>query len=349
MESVRISRSRALKFFREKLGHSVLHLNTIIVGLNAVGKGIATKPTDLSISWAPQDLLREENLARGFAIRSLIVTAYDALDHYLYDIAATPSPIESEETKLVLLREMEHTPSSLTLQSSDVNALSASLISSAGDQSKLRKNLKDFTERFCGKLKRPSIRRRLQCLYEYCQNLPANSTCPAMPHNTYYSAVELLLAWRNVLVHDPDKDQLGSDALIRLSNDADYYKKNHANIDINSLIERYKESTAPTLKDVSTLVSVLIRFVSSIDANLIAQCNIESFFRASVEHEASLNCIKLNNTKEKSIRLSLELASQHGFVRSDSPTKKKCFSGVTFDLKEDCLSERLKANRTQKR
>lgn len=93
MNSIKIARTRALKLFREKLGNSVLNLNTIVIGLNAVGSGVAQKPNDLVISWSSNDLLRKEQRAREFAIRGLMVTAYDALDHYLYDISSTPRRI----------------------------------------------------------------------------------------------------------------------------------------------------------------------------------------------------------------------------------------------------------------
>lgn len=343
MESVKIARSRALKIFREKLGYAVLHLNSIVVGLSAVGSGKATKPAELSISWAPGNLAREETLARGFAIRSLMVTAYDALDHYLYDIADIPSPIRSEITRSILLRKMEHAASTKSLLNSDIQALALALGENKVNQHELRKALKEFTDKFCGKVKRPSIRRRLECLYEYCSKVPENSCHPQMPRGSYYSAVELLLAWRNVLVHDPETDQLGSSALNILRQDSEYFLANHAQTDIGNLIVRYEEHACPTLKDVSTLVSVLNRFVASIDAILIAHCDAESLFIEAINYENSRQNVNFNGmgTAEKSLRVAMSLAAPYGFVRSDAQVKKNNFKGVTFQIDSRRLQAKL--------
>jgi len=272
-----------------------------------------------------------------------MVTAYDALDHYLYDIAAIPSPIRSEITRSILLREMEHTASSKALADNDIQALALALGEYKDNQHELRKVLKEFTDKFCGKVKRPSIRRRLECLFEYCSQVPKNSCHPSMPRGSYYSSVELILAWRNVLVHDPETDQLGSNALNVLRQDSEYFLANHAQTDIESLIARYEEHACPTLKDVSTLVSVLNRFVASIDAILISQCDAESLFIEAVNYEncrGNINFSGMGST-EKLLRVAMSLAAPYGFVKSDAQVKKNNFKGVTFELDGRSLQAKL--------
>lgn len=336
MNSIKITRTRALKLFREKLGHSVLNLNTIVVGLNAVGSGIAQKPNDLVISWNSNDSLRKEQRAREFAIRGLMVTAYDALDHYLYDISNTPSPIDSVDLRSALSTGSEQQLPQKTLKSSDVKSLTDSLNSHISDHSQLKADLKEFSDKFCGKIKRLSLRRRVELFYTHCDGFSKNSARPAMPPQSYYHAVELLLAWRNKLVHDLDEDQLSTNALSELTKGASFLSIHHANIDILKTIDNYKSSGVPTLKDVSTLVAILINFVSSLDSVLLAECNVLNFFQTALKYEVEnknkceLSTFFKGDNFKRRVRRARYITSIYGFVPDNFEPKKDSFIGVSL-------------------
>lgn len=334
MTQIRISRTRALKAFKKKMGSPVRNLNSVIVGLCAVGKGEAKKPAELAISWEPVDLHRAEFEAREFSIRSLMVFAYDALDHYLNDLGEEPSPLRDSRLKSVLRAEKQFEVEGETITSNSIDSLASELKGAQADKEKLRKLLKGFTERYSGKSRDPSIRMRLSSLYEHCMQIPVCAGRPPMPRPSYFSAIELLIAWRNVLVHDAESDQLGSNALEVLLADKDDLQNLHAGIDISTMIDRYNLRVAPSLKEVSTLVSIFMRFVSAIDAVILDDCEFAVFFQDAVRFEIKRAIPTKDLAKSWSrilhadrVRKATTLVGKHGFSPSSFDVKAGAYQG----------------------
>lgn len=326
MNLVVIERTRALKRFREKLGSPVRNLNTVIVGLTAVGDGTAIKPLDLVVSWAPADLKRAEREARGFAIRALLVLAYDALDHYLADLGGEPSPIDDDKLRSVLRRAPQRGVAHQALNKNALLGLESQLWEGRDDITSSIRNLREFEEKYFGKSEKPSIRKRLSCIYEHCKSLANAQTGPA-PRAAYFAGVELMLAWRNVLAHDA-YDQLGTDTIDKLRADSDYLRGNHAGIDVERLLTAYTERREPSLKEASTLVSILVRFVNNIDTVLIQQCNAADFFRAAVSWELTRTGRPREILRQWAgchfdhrLRKALGMAGQHSFLTPDASRK----------------------------
>ena len=276
MADIYICRTGALKRLREKLGDPVRNLNTIVIGVHAVGNGTVTKPADLNISWTVQDLKRAESEARGFAIRSLMTAACDALDHYLYELGYLPSPVQDDVVTSILRRENQVVSKPQNITTASVEALRQQLLANTNDLVSIKRAISEFSEKHCGKTRRPSIRERHSKLFDLCKNHPIVRARNAAPPDVYYSAIELLIAWRNMLVHDSDEDQLGSDALLVLRQHADFLQAHHSGIDIERTIDTYKQKLAPSLKDASTLTSILLRYVAAADECLLEGCNLSS-------------------------------------------------------------------------
>ena len=345
MKQIVIARTQALKLFRSKLGSPVRNLNSVIVGLSAVGNGAAPKPADLAVSWQPNDLKRAEIEARGFAIRSLMVTACDALDHYLYDLGAQPSPIRDSMLRSTLRRENQTVTKGKQLSDAAIEAFASVLIANKLDTFELKKKLGSFAELYCGKSQKPSVRKRHADLYKSCISQPKNNSLPAIPKQSYFSAVELLVAWRNVLVHDPDTDQLGSNALAVLEADAVAFADEHAGIDICQTIKNYEGRKEPTLKDISTLISILIRYVSSIDAALVSRCDISAYFQEAVAYELKNRASGMKTLRQwagksfdERVDKACNLVSPHGFIPGSFETKKGGYVGRQLSQQDfSCL------------
>jgi hypothetical protein len=79
--------SEGLKDFLEIVGDAVHSVNTICVGLSAVGSGEAKKPDDLTISWSTSDPATAAAKARLFALRASLVFVEEALLKYLEFLA----------------------------------------------------------------------------------------------------------------------------------------------------------------------------------------------------------------------------------------------------------------------
>jgi hypothetical protein len=58
------------------------HLHTVVVGLSAVEKKIATKPDDLEIAWRADDAVGSAREARRFVLRSTLIFVAEELNEY---------------------------------------------------------------------------------------------------------------------------------------------------------------------------------------------------------------------------------------------------------------------------
>lgn len=79
-----------LKIFLQKIGNSVHNINTIIVGLDGVEKGISTKADSLTITWNPKDYKLSARSARKFVIYSSLVFISDAIKQYVQAVMKNP-------------------------------------------------------------------------------------------------------------------------------------------------------------------------------------------------------------------------------------------------------------------
>ena len=334
MTNTIILRTRALKLFRTKLGNPVRNLNSVVIGLCGVGAGIALKPKDLAVSWAPGDLIQAEREARGFAIKSLMVTACDALDHYLEDLGVGPSPLADMTLRSVLRKEPQIIQKGQALTSSGISTLEKRLNEVIDRPSEIKSVLRDFSEKFCGKQKTLSLNARCGGLFSHAQTLngAAISAIPLRP--SYHSAVVLLVAWRNVLVHDMDTDPLDPKVASDLIADKEYLAAEHAGIDFEKTLERYSSKSEPSLKDISTLVSILMRYLAAIDARLIASCDLGRFVQEAVCEELNLRGAPEDTLRKwagksypERISKALRMVGNHGFVSTAFERKKKSYPG----------------------
>lgn len=81
-----LSATQPLRNFLNETGEAVAHLNTIIVGLDAVEKG-HQKPEGINISWSPHDRKVAAIKARRFAIEAALQKSTAALKEYISAIS----------------------------------------------------------------------------------------------------------------------------------------------------------------------------------------------------------------------------------------------------------------------
>lgn len=81
-----LNATQPLRDFLGETGEAVTHLNTIIVGLDAVEKG-HRKPKGLNISWTPKDQKTAATKARRFAVEAALQKSSEALKEYIHSIA----------------------------------------------------------------------------------------------------------------------------------------------------------------------------------------------------------------------------------------------------------------------
>lgn len=83
------SGTQALADFLQVVGSGVADLNTIAVGLSAIGHD-HEKPEGLNISWAPKDPLVAARKARKAAVHAAMVVTVEALGQYVRTITKLP-------------------------------------------------------------------------------------------------------------------------------------------------------------------------------------------------------------------------------------------------------------------
>ena len=263
-------RTVPFKHFQKKVGYAVANLNTVIVGLAAVKTGIAQKPTDLAVSWPGKNPTFLAAEARQFATKSLLVYAVDALDKYLEHIGLDPSPIVDKSLRDILVGEPQIISSpAKSLPAAEIAELSEALDGRNPDE--IITKVREFNNKFGGKRKPLHIRARLDALSD------------AMPVNPshYLAAVRLLVSWRNRHVHQSD-EQIATTDRDDLLNNKSIFWNDHSHTDIALTLQHYGEGEGPSLKDISTLVSVLQRAMRALDEAIIAKCDLNEFIRRAL-------------------------------------------------------------------
>lgn len=84
--------SPPLARFLRALGKVQHHLHTIVIGLSAVERGIATKPDDLDITWKANDPTGSAREARRFLLRASLIFAAEELNAYSASVLRYQSP-----------------------------------------------------------------------------------------------------------------------------------------------------------------------------------------------------------------------------------------------------------------
>lgn len=93
----RPSATQPLRDFLFETGEAVAHLNTIVVGLDAVENGYQ-KPKGLNISWSPKDQKAAALKARRFAVEASLQKSSEALKEYINSIASLQRLVDAKST-----------------------------------------------------------------------------------------------------------------------------------------------------------------------------------------------------------------------------------------------------------
>lgn len=269
MNGVWVERTPAAKRFRERAGFANHRLNTIVVGLEAVKTGVATKPTDLAVHWNPRDVKTAAEQARGYATSAIMVYVVDALDSYMIDLARSGMWVSDPAMRSILSNDFQTDVSEVEpVLPRLVTQLTADIAASAHSHDLLERTLREFTARHFGRRKRPSMSSRFSSLV----NL-ANGVLPQ-----YIDAIQVLISWRNRHVHGRSAGRASDAILSGIRKNAAYFYENHAHLDVDRMIDNYDENGSPTLKEASSLISVLHRVIAAADEAIVRQANARETF-----------------------------------------------------------------------
>lgn len=95
--------------------------------------------------------------------------------------------------------------------------------------------------------------------------------------------VDLLISWRNNAVHFDAENQLMHATLDYFSNiPSDDVVVNKYHLNVNQMLERFKNGDCPTFKEAATLISMTIHFVEELDSILLRDIEQYQFLETSL-------------------------------------------------------------------
>lgn len=278
MNGVWVERTPAAKRFRERAGFANHRLNTIVVGLEAVKAGTATKPADLAVHWNPGNVKTAADQARGYATSAIMVYVVDGLDTYMIDLAQSGVWVSDPAIASILDNDFQTDMSEVEpLRPELATQLANDITAAANSYDVLERTLRDFSIRHFGRRKRPSMPLRFSTLVDLAGDV--------LPQ--YEDAIHLLISWRNRHVHGRSVGRVSDAILSRLRKTADYFYENHSHLDVGRMISNYEENGSPTLKEASSLISVLHRVIARVDENIVRQANARHTFIEALKNAFS--------------------------------------------------------------
>jgi hypothetical protein len=224
--------SPPLARFLRSLGKVQHHLHTVVVGLSAVEKGIATKPEDLDIAWKAHDTTGSAREARRFLLRSTLIFVAEELNEYAthiltYRALATGGPTLPEH--------------------------------------------------------------RVQRILALAQ--------PDDVDPTFLTVAPLIVChWRNRIVHRNSSARLTVAERQRLLAQSEFARASYKEVDVARLLRDF-EGDQPTLKDVTVLLAMSVRFVRQVDS-MLSQPASSTNVRQWLEAEAL--CVNNSETSSPS-------------------------------------------------
>lgn len=233
--------------FLKSVGDSVHSINTIVVGLSTIESGNYKKPEDLTITWKTSDNAFSARRARVYALKSALIYVDDSLANYLKGIRVL---IDNKILQTILTRfnpqfdpDLESTfkakyPSTFRLFD-DKNKKATS----PEEKDKLYKHLSSVD--------------RILALNEFFN----------FEKEYWYPCIVMMIKWRNKVVHQISTGQLSREEINILNQNSVDIKDKHANIDIERTIDHFNKNEI-TLKDITTLIAITIRYARSIDEQI---------------------------------------------------------------------------------
>jgi hypothetical protein len=261
---VYLSATPALREFRRALGKANYDLNTARAGLIELARFPEPPKVRFAVQWSPKNLCAAAAEAEAFAIKALLVYAVDALDRYMRMIASPPTMLRDEKVLSLLRAEFQSLPANDPPTRAEVLALSAAL---AAEPSAVEDLLKAFRARHLSKTYRPGMRSRFDALMSLCPSVPAH----------HRAAAHFLMTWRNRHVHGDSADG------VAISIESDWQQglselaRSNPRADGDGLLKRFVGERDPTADDVTTLIALLHRTISTADKDLVMSADAETY------------------------------------------------------------------------
>ena len=134
----------------------------------------------------------------------------------------------------------------------------------------------------------------------------------------YGALVALGIQWRNVTTHSEANNELDDEYEKILLDNKEWYSENFCHLDVDKALDSFKSHKNPTLKETTSIIKAVLRFVEIIDAELLKEIKDERFlselFEKHYQHGNDNKRLFLNLSRERQISVVKNVLLNSGYV-----------------------------------
>ena len=134
----------------------------------------------------------------------------------------------------------------------------------------------------------------------------------------YGALVALGIQWRNVTTHSEANNVLDDEYEKILLDNKKWYNENFCHLDIDKTLDSFRSHKNPTLKETTSIIKAVLRFVEQIDAELIKAIQDERFlselFEKHYPQGSENKRLFLNLARERQISVVKNVLLNSGYV-----------------------------------
>ena len=134
----------------------------------------------------------------------------------------------------------------------------------------------------------------------------------------YGALVALGIQWRNVTTHSEANNELDDEYEKILLDNKEWYSENFCHLDVDKALDSFKSHKNPTLKETTSIIKAVLRFVEIIDAELLKEIKdgrfLSELFEKHYQHGNDNKRLFLNLSKERQISVVKNVLLNSGYV-----------------------------------
>lgn len=134
------------------------------------------------------------------------------------------------------------------------------------------------------------------------------------------------IQWRNVTTHSEAKNILDKDFEKILVDNKEWYYSNFSHLVIDDALDHFNTHKSPTLKETTSIIKAVLRFIELVDSELIKELDSERYLSELFEEHFSSDgnqkdqrCLFQTLTKERKKSLVKNILFSNGFTYVEGP------------------------------
>lgn len=142
----------------------------------------------------------------------------------------------------------------------------------------------------------------------------------------YGALLALGIQWRNITTHSEAKNILDEEYVNILSDNKEWYHANFSHLVINDTLVHFNAHKSPSLKETTSIIKAVLRFIELVDTELIRELDNERYLTELFEEHFSIEekqkderGLFLTLTKERQKSVVKNILFSNGYTYIDGP------------------------------